>query len=47
MVEIDPDIVKAAKRFFGMPEQKERLSIIVDDGLKFIQSTSKCISILK
>lgn len=46
VVEIDPEIVTAAKKYFGLPEQKERLSVIVDDGLKFIQSTESQYNII-
>jgi len=37
-VEIDPEMVNVAKKFFGLQEM-EKVKIVIDDGLKFIQST--------
>jgi spermidine synthase len=41
VVEIDPEIVQVAKDHFGLPDANERLKVVVDDGLEFIQSTGK------
>jgi len=46
VVEIDPEIVKVAKDHFGLPESNERLKVVVDDGLKFIQSTESQYNII-
>lgn len=40
VVEIDPDIVKVAKDYFGLLEDQNRLKIVVDDGLKFLKDKS-------
>lgn len=40
VVEIDPDIVKVAKDYFGLLEDQSRLKIVVDDGLKFLKDKS-------
>jgi len=40
-VEIDSEIVKVANELFGLPKNEDRLQVVVDDGLKFIQSTEK------
>lgn len=37
VVEIDPEVVKVAKKWFDCKED-ERLRIITDDGLKFINN---------
>jgi spermidine synthase len=36
VVEIDPEIVKVAKEYFGLVEDGERLKVVVDDGLKYM-----------
>ena len=38
-VEIDPEIVKVAKEYFGLSEDKNRLEIVVDDGLEFLKNS--------
>jgi len=37
VVEIDSEMLKVAKDYFGLPTEK--INVIIDDGLKFIQST--------
>lgn len=43
VIEIDPEIVKVAKEYFGLVEDQERLKVVVDDGLKYMceQSAAK------
>lgn len=41
VVEIDPEIVKIAKEYFGLVEDESRLKIVVDDGLKFLKAAGK------
>jgi len=40
VVEIDPEVVSVAKRFFGFQEDK-RLKVFVQDGRKFIENCKK------
>lgn len=40
-VEIDPEIVKVAKEYFGLIEDKSRLEVVVDDGLEFLKKSDK------
>lgn len=40
-VEIDPEIVKVAKEYFGLVEDKTRLEVVVDDGLAFLKNSEK------
>lgn len=37
VVEIEPGVVAAARQFFKLPEEDERLSIVLADGVDFIQ----------
>ncbi|KAG5681408.1 hypothetical protein PVAND_010846 [Polypedilum vanderplanki] len=39
VIEIDSEIVRVAKDYFGLVED-ERLKVIIDDGLKFLKSNS-------
>jgi spermidine synthase len=41
VVEIDPEIVKVAKEYFGLVEEKNRMDVIVDDGLLFLKNKSQ------
>lgn len=40
VLEIDPEIVKVAKEYFGLEEDASRLEVIVDDGLKYLKAKS-------
>jgi spermidine synthase len=42
-VEIDGEIVKVGREYFGMPEYGEdkRFRVLVDDGLEFLKNTRK------
>jgi predicted membrane-bound spermidine synthase len=41
VVEIDPEVVEVAHRFFNLPLNNSRLGIYVEDGRKFLQSSGK------
>lgn len=40
VIEIDPEIVKIAKEYFGLEDEQKRLEVVVDDGLKYLLSKS-------
>ena len=40
-VEIDPEIVKVAKEYFGLAQDQTRLEVVVDDGLKYLRERSE------
>lgn len=40
VIEIDPAIVQVAREYFGLIDDKTRLEIVVDDGLKFLKNKS-------
>lgn len=41
VVEIDPQVVAVARQFFKLPDDPNRLHIIVDDGAEFIMNGGK------
>jgi len=41
VVEIQPGVVAAARQFFKLPEDPERMQIIIDDGANFIAETTE------
>ena len=41
VVEIEPDVVSAARQFFKLPEDPKRLNIVIDDGAEFVINTDK------
>lgn len=41
IVEIEPDVVAAARHFFKLPEDEKRIHMIVGDGAEFVLSTNK------
>ena len=41
VIEIDPEIVKVAKDYFGLVEDENRLEIVVDDGLRHLKESFK------
>ncbi|CAG7827606.1 unnamed protein product [Allacma fusca] len=45
-VEIDKEIVKVARDYFGLPKQLEGLDVLVDDGLKVIENTESLYNII-
>jgi spermidine synthase len=36
VVEIEPDVVSAARQFFRLPEDPRRISIVIGDGMEFV-----------
>jgi len=41
VVEIAPSVVAAARQFFALPEDPNRLNIVIGDGLEFIANTKQ------
>ena len=41
VVEIEPDVVAAARQFFKLPEDPRRLNILIDDGAEYMLNSSK------
>ena len=41
VVEIEPDVVAAARQFFKLPDDPLRLKIVIGDGVEFIMSDDK------
>lgn len=41
VVEIDPQVVAAARQFFKLPDDPKRLNIVVEDGVAFISRIDK------
>jgi len=41
VVEIEPDVVAAARAFFKLPEDPRRLNIVIGDGANFVAESSK------
>ena len=40
VVEIEPAVIAAARQFFKLPEDTKRLSLVIGDGAKYVQSCS-------
>ena len=41
VVEIEPDVVAAARQFFKLPEDPKRLNIVIDDGAEYMLNSNK------
>lgn len=41
VVELDPDVVTAARRWFALPPDDERLEVTVSDGRRFLEATKE------
>ena len=41
VVEIEPDVVAAARHFFKLPQDDRRIHVVVGDGAEFVLSTKK------
>ncbi len=41
VVEIEPDVVAAARQFFKLPEDSKRLNIVIGDGVDFVMASEK------
>lgn len=46
VVEIDPAVVAAARQFFKLPEDPQRLRIVIDDGARFVERTGKTFDLI-
>jgi spermidine synthase len=42
VVELDPEVVEIAQRFFGLPSADPHLRIFVCDGRRYLEETSEC-----
>lgn len=45
-VEINPQVVAAARQFFGLPETSQRLTVAAGDGAAFVQSLAGAADVL-
>lgn len=41
VVEIEPRVVAAARQFFKLPDDPERIDIVIDDGFEFMMSDTR------
>jgi len=41
VVEIEPDVIAAARQFFKLPEDPKRVSIVIGDGMEYILNSDK------
>lgn len=41
IVEIEPNVVAAARQFFKLPEDDKRIHMVIDDGVAFVMNTDK------
>lgn len=41
VVEIEPAVVAAARQFFKLPEDRQRINIVIDDGARYIANSDK------
>jgi len=41
IVEIEPDVVAAARQFFKLPEDSKRIHMVIGDGAEFVHGTDK------
>jgi len=46
VVEIRADVVEAARRFFGLPADDERLAVVADDGAAWVPRHPGCADVL-
>jgi len=46
VVEIEPDVVAAAKHFFKLPEDPLRLKIVIGDGAEFILNSNRTYDLI-
>lgn len=46
VVEIDPGVVAAARQFFKLPEDPNRLNIVIGDGADFVITCGKCYDLI-
>jgi len=41
VVEIEPDVVAAARQFFKLPEDPKRINLVIGDGVEYVASSDK------
>src|SRR5450759_2058915 len=41
VVEIEPDVIAAARQFFKLPEDPKRVSIVIGDGMEYVLNSDK------
>jgi spermidine synthase len=41
VVEIEPDVVAAARQFFKLPEDPKRISLVIGDGVEYVANNDK------
>lgn len=41
VVEIEPDVVAAARHFFKLPEDTRRINIVIGDGAEYVRSSNR------
>lgn len=46
VVEIEPDVVAAAKHFFKLPEDPLRLKMVIEDGAEFIVNSTRTYDLI-
>ncbi|MDE1943083.1 MAG: fused MFS/spermidine synthase [Betaproteobacteria bacterium] len=46
VVEIDPAVVAAARQFFKLPDDPDRIRIVIDDGMHFVEKTGKTYDLI-
>jgi spermidine synthase len=46
VVEINPRVLHAAREFFSLPEDGDRLDIVIDDGARYVQETAAKFDII-
>jgi spermidine synthase len=45
-VETDPDMVRIARTWFKVPPDDARLSVVTDDGCRYLESHAQCCDVL-
>ncbi|MDE2343307.1 MAG: fused MFS/spermidine synthase [Betaproteobacteria bacterium] len=46
VIEIDPAVVAAARQFFKLPDDPDRLRIVIDDGMHFVEKAGKTYDLI-
>lgn len=46
VVEIEPDVVAAARQFFKLPEDPRRLDIVIGDGAEFVRNNDRTYDLI-
>lgn len=45
-VEIAPEVVAAARAFFKLPEDPQRLNVVIGDGAEFVAASDRCYDLI-